>query len=76
MKCVACGTEREAIPHAFMWRGRTYTGMACRVCNDVTAPIDFKADKAESIQTGKTRYDWYPETPMGRAAAEDAEYFA
>jgi hypothetical protein len=50
--------------------------MACRVCNDVTAPIDLTADRAESIQSGKGRYDWYPETPMGRAAAEDAEYFA
>ena len=76
MKCAACGTPRIEIPCAFMWRGRTYSGMACRVCNDVTAPIDLTADRAESIQSGKGRYDWYPETPMGRAAAEDAEYFA
>lgn len=73
MKCVVCGTVRVEIPHAFMWRGRTYTGMACTKCNDVVAPIDLKVDVAETVESGKTRYDWYPETPMGRAAAEDME---
>jgi hypothetical protein len=74
--CDACGTRREPIDHAYMWRGRTYTGMACRCCNDVTAPPELLADLSDSKKDGKEAYDWYPETPMGRAAAEDAEYFA